>query len=250
MDNISTVGIIDSNQYMVENTQKSEMSSVAFDDVYNEQTQENSLEAIFNRVSAQTGVDVNLLKAVAQAESGFDTEAVSYCGAMGIMQLMPSTAESLGVTDPFDAEQNIRGGAEMLAYLLDDYNGNVNLALAAYNAGSGNVAKYGGVPPFSETLGYINKINDILGGALSGDSTTVADRQTNINAVSYENNNRSSLLSFEDYMYFLETYEKLMEKLFSTISEDEDVSSNSYVKSAYLSQTSKYNSLAEKLMKM
>ena len=89
------------------------------------------------------------------------------------MQLMPTTAESLGVEDPFDARQNITGGAKMLAYLLDDYNGNVTLALAAYNAGSGSVSKYGGVPPYKETLGYIDRINDILGGALSSDSTTI-----------------------------------------------------------------------------
>jgi len=89
------------------------------------------------------------------------------------MQLMPATAESLGVEDPYDARQNITGGAKMLGYLLADYNGDVTLALAAYNAGSGAVRKYGGVPPYSETENYIRKINDILGGALDNDSTTV-----------------------------------------------------------------------------
>ena len=110
---------------------------------------------------------------MAKAESDFDTEAVSWCGAQGIMQLMPTTAESLGVEDPFDARQNITGGAKMLAYLLDDYNGNVSLALAAYNAGSGAVSRYGGVPPYNETLRYIDRINDILGGVLSNDSRTI-----------------------------------------------------------------------------
>ena len=136
-------------------------------------------------VSTEYGVDVNLLKAVAQAESGFDTNAVSSCGAMGIMQLMPETANSLGVEDPFDAEQCITGGAKMLSYLLDDYNGNVTLALAAYNAGSGSVQKYGGVPPYNETINYIDKINNILGGALSNDSRTIAGTSaTDLSSVS------------------------------------------------------------------
>lgn len=171
MDSISAIDLIDGNQYEV-NTASSTQSS-DFDAVYEEQTRELTLDEIFNKVSEEYGVDVNLLRAVAQAESGFDTNAVSYCGAMGIMQLMPATAKSLGVDDPFDAEQCITGGAKMLGYLLDDYNGNVSLALAAYNAGSGSVQKYNGVPPYNETINYINKINDILGGALSGDSWTI-----------------------------------------------------------------------------
>ena len=146
----------------------------SFDSVYSDiSTGDEDLDTIFEEVSKEYGVNVNLLKAVAQAESGFDSQAVSSAGAMGIMQLMPATAESLGVEDPYDARQNITGGAKMLGYLLADYNGDVTLALAAYNAGSGAVRKYGGVPPYSETENYIRKINDILGGALDNDSTTV-----------------------------------------------------------------------------
>ena len=134
----------------------------SFDSVYSDiSTGDEDLDTIFEEVSKEYGVNVNLLKAVAQAESGFDSQAVSSAGAMGIMQLMPATAESLGVEDPYDG------------YLLADYNGDVTLALAAYNAGSGAVRKYGGVPPYSETENYIRKINDILGGALDNDSTTV-----------------------------------------------------------------------------
>ena len=146
----------------------------SFDSVYSDiSTGDEDLDTIFEEVSKEYGVNVNLLKAVAQAESGFDSQAVSSAGAMGIMQLMPASAESLGVEDPYDARQNITGGAKMLGYLLADYNGDVTLALAAYNAGSGAVRKYGGVPPYSETENYIRKINDILGGALDNDSTTV-----------------------------------------------------------------------------
>ncbi len=172
MDSISAVDIIDGSQYEVSTTDNVTQTP-DFDSIYEEQTRELTLDEIFDKVSQEYGVDVNLLKAVAQAESGFDTNAVSYCGAMGIMQLMPATAQSLGVDDPFDAEQCITGGAKMLGYLLDDYNGNVSLALAAYNAGSGSVQKYNGVPPYDETINYINKINDILAGALSGDSWTI-----------------------------------------------------------------------------
>ena len=172
---VDSVNMLDGNVYLVSQGDNIKPSGATdFDNVINNiSSGSESLDDIFNEVSNEYGVNVNLLKAVAKAESDFDTEAVSYCGAQGIMQLMPTTAESLGVEDPFDARQNITGGAKMLAYLLDDYNGNVTLALAAYNAGSGSVSKYGGVPPYKETLGYIDRINDILGGALSSDSTTI-----------------------------------------------------------------------------
>lgn len=172
---VDSVNMLDGNVYLVSKGDNIKPAGATdFDNVINNiGSGSESLDDIFNEVSNEYGVNVNLLKAVAKAESDFDTEAVSYCGAQGIMQLMPTTAESLGVEDPFDARQNITGGAKMLAYLLDDYNGNVTLALAAYNAGSGSVSKYGGVPPYKETLGYIDRINDILGGALSSDSTTI-----------------------------------------------------------------------------
>ena len=169
---VDSVNMLDGNVYLVSQGDNIKPAGATdFDNVINNiSSGSESLDDIFNEVSNEYGVNVNLLKAVAKAESDFDTEAVSYCGAQGIMQ---PTAESLGVEDPFDARQNITGGAKMLAYLLDDYNGNVTLALAAYNAGSGSVSKYGGVPPYKETLGYIDRINDILGGALSSDSTTI-----------------------------------------------------------------------------
>lgn len=122
-----------------------------------------SMDEMFERASMATGVPVNLLKAVAKTESDFNPNCVSHAGAMGVMQLMPCNVEEYGVTDPFDAEQNIMAGAQQLADLSRRYNGDLTLTLAAYNAGSGNVAKYGGVPPFKETQNYVRKVTALVG---------------------------------------------------------------------------------------
>ncbi len=116
------------------------------------------LDAIFQKAADKYGVDVKLLKAIGKAESNFDKNATSHCGAMGIMQLMPSTAKGLGVKNAYDPEENIMGGAKLISNLLKKYDGDVKLALAGYNAGTGNVRKYGGVPPFKETQNYIKKV--------------------------------------------------------------------------------------------
>lgn len=121
------------------------------------------MDEIFEEASRETGVDIRLLKAVGKAESNFRASATSRCGAMGVMQLMPGTAKSLGVTDAYDARQNIMAGSRYLAKLLDKYDGDTKLALAAYNAGSGNVAKYGGIPPFSETQNYVKRVLEYAG---------------------------------------------------------------------------------------
>ena len=105
-----------------------------------------------------SGVNAALLRAIIHAESGFNARALSYKGAQGLMQLMPGTASDLGVGDAFDPAENISGGARYLATLLRDYHGDVKLAAAAYNAGAGAVAKYGGVPPYAETQVYVKRV--------------------------------------------------------------------------------------------
>ncbi|NHC16534.1 transglycosylase SLT domain-containing protein [Motilibacter sp. E257] len=116
---------------------------------------------IFRTEGARAGVSPALLAAVAKTESSFRSDATSPAGAKGLMQLMPATAAGLGV-DPLDPQQAVRGAAKLLAGYLKDYDGSLDLALAAYNAGPGNVKKYGGVPPFSETKAYVRKVQDAM----------------------------------------------------------------------------------------
>lgn len=109
-------------------------------------------------------LDPNLVRAVVMVESGYDERATSKSGALGLMQLMPKTASQLGVQNCFDPKQNIEGGTKYLRYLIDRFNGDITLALAAYNAGPLNVEKHGTVPPFNETKRYISKIYGIYKG--------------------------------------------------------------------------------------
>ena len=152
------------------------------------------LDAIFSAAGVRYNIPPNLLKAIAKVESGFRPDAVSKAGALGIMQLMPGTANTLGVADPLDLTQNIMGGAKYLREMLDRFNGDVELALAAYNAGPGAVVKYGGIPPYSETQSYVPKVlNIFVGGditagiapngslSLSGKPTEEAGSMANIN---------------------------------------------------------------------
>lgn len=115
-------------------------------------------DASINEHSRRMGVSADLVRAVIQVESAFNPTAVSTKGAMGLMQLMPATAAELGVSNPFEPDENIRGGVAYLKRLLVRYDHKVELALAAYNAGMGNVEKYGDVPPFKETRNYVKKI--------------------------------------------------------------------------------------------
>jgi len=113
---------------------------------------------IVSEMSDKYNVPEKLIYSVIKTESGFNEKAVSPSGATGLMQLMPKTASWLGVKDAFDPKQNIEGGVKYLSMMMDKYDGDLRLSLAAYNAGPGNVDKYGGVPPFKETQNYIKKI--------------------------------------------------------------------------------------------
>ncbi len=140
----------------------------------------DELNAYFDEAAKTYNVNVKLLKSVAKAESSFRADAVSKAGAQGIMQLMPTTASGLGVTDSFDPKQNIMGGAKYLGALLDTFHGDASLAVAGYNAGGARVKQYNGIPPFSETRGYVVKVlgyyeetpvNADMIGSLAGNKT-------------------------------------------------------------------------------
>ncbi len=210
-----------------------------------------TLDSIFQEASEKYHVPVELLKSIGKAESDFNTKAVSRCGAQGVMQLMPATAKSLGVTDAFDAEQNIMGGSKYIAGLLKKYDGNTKLALAAYNAGSGNVAKYNGIPPFEETQNYVKKIMGYLKegvGAVdvvvntTGNTTTTEPKAAPLTAPAPIQNNNAFLIAniassdeledlnflftYDDYLNFVDLFLKNLDKQEQQKEEEEKNSVN------------------------
>ena len=188
----------------------------------------NYLEQIFQKASDTYHVSKDLLKAMAKAESNFRADATSHCGAMGIMQLMPATAASLGVTDAYNPEQNIMGGAQYISRLLEKYNGNLSYAVAAYNAGSGNVDKYGGIPPFQETQNYVVKvlryleegvtIPDSSGTAGSTVGTGTSSVWSSAQTAGASDNTLQKMMNqyfdYDDYLEFLQLFTRVIyEKL-------------------------------------
>ena len=130
----------------------------------------HAYDDIIAEAASLYNLDPHMIRAVMQAESAFNAMAVSPVGALGLMQLMPAVAAELGADDPMDPRQNIMAGSRYLRQLLDSHDGNVSLALASYNAGPGNVAKYRAIPPFKETRNYVKKVTALLEDARASDS--------------------------------------------------------------------------------
>ena len=126
--------------------------------------QVRDIDAAIDKAASHHGVDANLVRALVKVESNFNPKAVSPKGAMGLMQLMPATARSLSVKDPFDPQQNVDAGVRHLRQLLNNYGGDVKLSLAAYNAGAGAVKRNRGIPPYTETRNYVRRITELYGG--------------------------------------------------------------------------------------
>lgn len=187
-----------------------------------------SLEEIFSEAAQKYNVPKNLIKAIAKAESDFRPNATSGAGAQGIMQLMPATARELGVTDSYDPYQNIMGGTKYISQMLDKYDGNVSLALAAYNAGSNNVAKYGGIPPFEETQNYVAKVTRLMNEGIDvpdgSYSISAAGQGASVQEVedSYYQSILDQLFSYEDYLQFIDLYSKIQEAQQEQLKEEQE----------------------------
>jgi soluble lytic murein transglycosylase len=125
-------------------------------------SQESTVFDVIRHFAEQYNLEEALIRAVIKVESDYDPEAVSGKGAMGMMQLIPTTAADMDVVNPLDVADNIRGGSRYLRQMLDQFNGNLDLALAAYNAGPSTVRRYGGIPPYDETVNYVRKVKKYL----------------------------------------------------------------------------------------
>lgn len=243
---INGLGYIDSGVYNVSDTKSVQSADATattgvspFDNMLATETakldsndkKQVSLDDIFKEAAEKYNVSEDLLKAIGYHESRFKTDAVSSAGAIGVMQLMPSTAQYLGVEDPYDPYQNIMGAAKLLNKLSDMYDGNQSLMLAAYNAGSGNVEKYGGIPPFKETQAYVAKVLETLSNgvdvpdlnitiqASQADKTNYiqpntsddTDKPTSTIDGFYKSSNLDKLFSYDDYQILMDYFENMLD---------------------------------------
>lgn len=194
-----------------------------------------TLDEIFTEASEKYNIPKKMLEAVGYVESHFNPEATSSVGAMGIMQLMPNTAKSLGVEDAYDPYQNIMGAAKFLNKLSEMYNGDQNLMLAAYNAGSGNVAKYNGIPPFKGVQEYVAKVLDAMknGVNVPNDKTYAADSSKSAAEVyqsmlgGFNSSDLDKVLSRSDYDLLMNFYTNMLEIISSIGNTDEENESDS-----------------------
>jgi soluble lytic murein transglycosylase-like protein len=151
-------------QYFGHDSVQSANAKIVAANARGHQASQEEIDASIVMAAARHNVDPNLVRAVVKVESNFNSNAVSRKGAMGLMQLMPQTARSLNVKNPFDPDQNVDAGVRHLKHLLENYGGDVNLTLAAYNAGAGAVARSSGVPHFAETQNYVRRITNLYYG--------------------------------------------------------------------------------------
>ncbi len=154
-------------QYFGHESAQSANAKIVAANYHGHQASQDEIDQSIVMAAARHNVDPNLVRAVVKVESNFNSNAVSRKGAMGLMQLMPSTARSLNVKNPFDAQQNVDAGVRHLKQLLENYGGDVKLTLAAYNAGAGAVARSSGVPHFAETQDYVRKITNLYYGGIN-----------------------------------------------------------------------------------
>lgn len=155
-----TVTTYKARDYLAEQRQSRMKPGVHFSSLTREP--KDNFNEIISAAAQKYSIDQILIHAVIRTESSYRANALSPKGAQGLMQLMPNTAKNFGVENAFDPEQNIYGGARYLKYLIDKFDGELTLALAAYNAGEGAVEKYGGIPPYPETVEYVEKIESLI----------------------------------------------------------------------------------------
>ena len=150
--------ILDANISQSTAMQKTPFGDKIFSSLNSQKVEPSKFDGLIESYAQKNDLDPDFVKAVIKQESGFQPEVTSHCGAMGLMQLMPATADSLGVKNAFNPEENIAGGTRYLRNMLDKFDGNKELALAAYNAGPGAVQRHGGIPPYNETQNYVKSV--------------------------------------------------------------------------------------------